>query len=85
MDGLGQRFVTDGLDGEDPKKTKSDPLHLPQGPITRSRARKLQQALIGYFQDWANQLSPIHQDKFKAHEDHEDWALFNTFKVQVQE
>ena len=40
----------DGLDGEDNKKIKDkakDPLSMPQGPITRSRSKKLQEALIG--------------------------------------
>ena len=48
----------DGLDGEDNKETKvkvkdkaKDPLSMPQGPITRSRSKKLQEALIGYMQD----------------------------------
>ena len=45
----------DGLDGEDGKEIKvkikdksKDPLSMPQGPITRSRSKKLQEALIGY-------------------------------------
>ena len=56
----------DGLDGEDNKETKvkvkdkaKDPLSMPQGPITRSRSKKLQEALIGYMQEWAIQGRPI--------------------------
>ena len=43
--------LDDGLDGEDSKKIKDkskDPLSMPQGPIMRSRSKKLQEALIGY-------------------------------------
>ena len=40
------------LDGEDIKKAK-DPLSMPQGPLIKSRFKKLQEALIGYVQEWA--------------------------------
>ena len=46
--------LDDGLDGEDNIKIKDktkDPLSMPQGPITRSRSKKLQEASIGYMQD----------------------------------
>ena len=42
------------LNGEDNKKIKDkakDPLSVPQGPITRSRSKKIQNALIDYMQD----------------------------------
>ena len=45
----------DRLDREDNKTIKDkakDPLSLPQGPITRSRSKKLQEALIGFMQSW---------------------------------
>ena len=65
----------DGLDGENNKETKvkvkdksKDPLSMPQGPITRSRSKKLQEALIGYMQDWANQGRPIAHMGWTQHE-----------------
>ena len=58
----------DGLNGEDIKETK-DPLSMPQGPITRSRSKKLQETLIGYMQDWANQGSPIAHVRSNPYED----------------
>ena len=39
--------LDDGLDGEDNKKIKDkakDPLSMPQGPIIRSRSKKLQES-----------------------------------------
>ena len=82
----------DGLDGEDNKETKvkvkdkaKDPLSMPQGPITRSRSKKLQEALIGYMQDWANQGSPIAHVRSDLYEDTIKWALFNVLQVQIHE
>ena len=82
----------DGLDGEDNKETKvkvkdkaKDPLSMPQGPITRSRSKKLQEALIGYMQDWANQESPIAHVRSDPYEDTIKWALFNVLQVQIHE
>ena len=82
----------DGLDGEDSKETKvkvkdkaKDPLSMPQGPITRSRSKKLQEALIGYMQDWANQGSPIGHVRSDPYEDTIKWALFNVLQVQIHE
>ena len=46
--------LEDRLNGEDNKKIKDkakNPLSMPQGPITRSRFKKLQEALIGYMQN----------------------------------
>ena len=70
----------DGIDGEDNKKIKDkskDPLSMPQGPITTSMSKKLQEALIGYMQDWASQGSLINHTKFYLSEDITKWALFN--------
>ena len=82
----------DGLDGEDNKETKvkvkdkaKDPLSMPQGPITRSRSKKLQEALIGYMQELANQGSPIAHVKSNPYEDITKWALFNVLQVQIYE
>ena len=82
----------DGLDGEDSKETKvkvkdkaKDPLSMPQGPITRSRSKKLQEALIGYMQDWANQGRPIAHVMSNPYEDTTKWALFNVLQVQIHE
>ena len=82
----------DGLDGEDNKETKvkvkdkaKDPLSMPQGPITRSRSKKLQEALIGYMQDWANQGRPIAHVRSNPYEDTTKWALFNVLQVQIHE
>ena len=72
--------LEDGLDGEDNKKIKDkakDPLSMAQGPITRSRSKKLQEALIGYIQDWASQGSSIDHARFGPSEDTTEWALFN--------
>ena len=79
--------LDDGLDGEDNKKIKDkakDPLSMPQGPITRSRSKKLQEALIGYMQDWASQGSSIDHTRSSPSEDTE-WALFNILQVQIHE
>ena len=76
--------LKDGLDGEDNKKTKDkakDPLSMLQGPITRSRSKKLQEALIGYIQDRASQGSPIGHARIGPSE----WALFNVLQVQIHE
>ena len=69
------------------KKTKDkakdkdkDPLSMPQGPITRSRSKKLQEALISYIQDWANQGSPIIHIRFNPSKDFNEGALFNVCK-----
>ena len=70
----------DGLDGEDNKENKDkakDPLSMPQGPITRSRSKKLQEALIGYMQAWDNQRSPIVHVRSSPYEGTTEWALFN--------
>ena len=82
----------DGLDGEDSKETKvkvkdkaKDPLSMPQGAITRSRSKKLQEALIGYMQEWANQGSPIAHVKSNPYEDITKWVLFNVLQVQIYE
>ena len=72
--------LDDGLDGEDSKKIKDkakDPLSMPQGPITRSRSKKLQEALISYMQDWASQGRSIDYTRFGPSEDTTEWALFN--------
>lgn len=66
------------------KKAK-DPLSMPQGPITRSRSKKLQEALIGYMQDWASQRSSIDHARFGPSEDITEWALFNVLQVQIHE
>ena len=55
----------DRLDGEENtiKVKVRDPLSLPQGPITRSRSKKFQEALIGYVQEWAtNKESHVRVD-----------------------
>ena len=78
----------DGIDGEDSKKIKDkakDPLSMPQGPITRSRSKKLQEALIGYMQDWASQGSSIDHTRSSPSEDTTEWALFNILQVQIHE
>ena len=82
----------DGLDGEDNKEIKvkvkekaKNPLSLPQGPITRSRSKKLQEALIGYMQEWANQGRPIAHVRSNPYEDITKWALFNVLQVQIYE
>ena len=78
----------DGLDGEDnknPTVKAKDPLSMPQGPITRSRSKKLQEALIGYMQDWASQGSPIYQARIGPSENTIEWALFNVLQVQINE
>ena len=82
----------DGLDGEDSKESKvevkdkaKDPLSMPQGPITRSWSKKLQEALIGYMQDWANQGSPIAYVRSNPYEDTTKLALFNVLQVQIHE
>ena len=80
---------SNGLDGEETKvkvKDKAkDPLSMPQGPITRSRSKKLQEALIGYMQDWANQGRPIAHVRSDPYEDTIKWALFNVLQVQIYE
>ena len=82
----------DGLDGEDSKETKvkfkekaKDPLSMPQGPITRSRSKKLQEALIGYMQEWTNQGRPIAHIRSNPYEDITKWTLFNVLQVQIYE
>ena len=78
----------DGIDGEDSKKIKDkakDPLSMPQGPITWSRSKKLQEALIGYMQDWASQGSLIDHTRSGPSEDTTEWALFNILQVQIHE
>ena len=80
--------LDDGLDGEDITKVKDkakDPLSMPQGPITRSRSKKLQEALIGYIQDWASQGSSIDHTRFDLSEDTTEWALFNILQIQIHE
>ena len=80
--------LEDWLDREDSKKIKDkakDPLSMPQGPITRSRSKKLQEALIGYMQDWASQESSIDHTRFGLSEDTTEWALFNVLQVQIHE
>ena len=87
-DGLCIGDSLDGLDREDNKKIKDkskDPLSMPQGPITRSRSKKLQEALIGYMQDWANQGRPIAHVRSNPYEDITKWALFNVLQVQIHE
>ena len=66
--GIGKDKAKDGLEGEDSKITKDakDPISIPQGPITRLRSKKLQKALIGYMQDWANQGSSIDHARFNV-------------------
>ena len=44
-----QRQFGEGLEKD--SKMNKDPLHIPTGPITRSRSKKMQQALIGLIQD----------------------------------
>ena len=80
--------LDDRLDGEDNKKIKEkakDPLIMPQGPITRSRSKKLQEALIGYMQDWASQGNSIDHARFSPSEDTTEWTLFNVLQVQIHE
>ena len=36
------------------KAEPAHPLSMPQGPITRSRAKKIQQALLAHLQAWIN-------------------------------
>ena len=50
---------------------------MPQGPITRSRSKKLQEALIGYMQDWASQGRSIDYTRSGPSENIAEWALFN--------
>ena len=78
--------LDDGLDGEDNTKIKDkakDPLSMPQGPITRSRSKRLQETLIGYMQDWTSQGSSIDHTRFGPSEDITKWALFNVLQVQI--
>ena len=70
--------LDDGLDGEDNKKIKDktkDPLSFPQVPSIGSRSKKLQEALIGYIQDWASQGSSIDHARFGPSEDTTEWAF----------
>ncbi|XP_048229085.1 uncharacterized protein LOC125369857 [Ricinus communis] len=63
MDRSSLKHKDNGLYEEDQQTRKgrivNDGLDLPRGPITRSRAKKLQQALNGFFQVWANKESPF--------------------------
>ena len=58
---------------------------MPQGPITRSRSKKLQEALIGFVQELATNKKS--HDKVDTNEKTNEgvWALFNVLQVQVHE
>ena len=58
-----------------PKIKAKDSLSIPQAPITRSRSKKPQEALIGYIQDWGNQGSLIAHARFSTSEDFNEWVL----------
>jgi hypothetical protein len=64
----------------------NDDLKLPQGPITRSRAKKFKEALQGLMKSvWANHAheDPIHFEGFKGSLIEAKWALFNILEVQI--
>ena len=43
------------MNDENQNTSPKDPLHVPIGPITRARAKKFKEALIGLIQDlWAD-------------------------------
>ena len=89
--GLASKHEGNGLDEEDQQargarvinRIINDGLDLPQGPITRSRSKKLQQALSGFFQGWANKESPFESPRSTTNGEHQDWTLFTLTKVQV--
>ena len=63
-----------------------DDLKLPQGPITRSRAKKFKQALQGFMRNiWDNHAheDPIHFEVLNGSLIEAKWALFNIFEVQI--
>ena len=85
---MGVTKLEDELNGEDNKKIKdkaNDPLSMLKVPMTRSRSKKLQEALIGYMQDWASQGSSIDHTRSSPSEDTTEWALFNILQVQIHE
>ena len=70
------------LEGKDQVEEVSSPISMPQGPITRSKSKKLQQALIHHLQG----LVSLASKGLQGHQNfgtNEDQIQYNLIQVQV--
>ena len=71
-----------GQEGKDQVEEVSSPISMPQGPITRSKSKKLQQALIHHLQGLVNSAS----EELQGHQSfgaNATQVQYNLIQVQV--